>query len=451
MEELPKMTKGTLFELSEITPTPDSGKDILKAELRDLGLKEKAINFILNRGEDFFDFREILAKKLNIQVPQAIKALEKLKFYKNKQIPVEKIIFFEKQVTEQPSLSLKEIALLHDTDRSIVSAYLEYTETIPLTESQKSIIKEKYDEDVSISDIADQLRISQVPVGKYIEAKFITFIGEEGQKILGIITKNFEKYSIMELRKLISTKNVALQERLYCQLPNINEAEYGDLREYFIEFEESKDFFEIDWTLDIKAKECIRASSPEDIEELGVKLNRMQAVIREYLLQYYPDEPLMLSHTEVQLKNIQKFAATFGMDEQISHTTYRMIITVSFAKLIQDTKKTSKQPNVILNELLPLAFYYIKCSLPLEELSQLISNTTNISLTTLDLFHIIFQMSDPIVRGLCIEHYSFSNPVPFYYPRLEPYSQACQIPVNSKFAKSSGTLFNSSTVWFHLG
>ena len=28
-------------------------------------------------------------------------------------------------------------------------------------------------------------------------------------------------------------------------------------------------------------------------------------------------------------------------------------------------------------------------------------------------------MSDPVVRGLCIEHYSFSNPVPFYYPLLE--------------------------------
>ena len=27
-------------------------------------------------------------------------------------------------------------------------------------------------------------------------------------------------------------------------------------------------------------------------------------------------------------------------------------------------------------------------------------------------------MSDPVVRGLCIEHYSFSNPVPLHYPRL---------------------------------
>ena len=30
-------------------------------------------------------------------------------------------------------------------------------------------------------------------------------------------------------------------------------------------------------------------------------------------------------------------------------------------------------------------------------------------------------MSDPVVRGLCIEHYSFSNPVPFYYPILGLY------------------------------
>ena len=57
---------------------------------------------------------------------------------------------------------------------------------------------------------------------------------------------------------------------------------------------------------------------------------------------------------------------------------------------------------------------------------------TNIQLTTLDIFHLIFQMSDPVVRGLCIEHYSFSNPVPFYYPILRPYPQeqtSCQFEI----------------------
>ena len=38
--------------------------------------------------------------------------------------------------------------------------------------------------------------------------------------------------------------------------------------------------------------------------------------------------------------------------------------------------------------------------------------------TTHDLFHLIFQLSDPVLRGFCVEHYSFSNPIPLFYPQL---------------------------------
>ena len=177
-------------------------------------------------------------------------------------------------------------------------------------------------------------------------------------------------------------------------------------------------------------KTCIRASSLDDVGQLSIKLNRMERVIRSYLLQYYPDKELMLDCRQKQLKQIQNMRENFGGDMKISHTTYRMIISDSIHKLINIANKSGQSPKRILNELLPLAFYYIKCSLPLKELTQMIANTTDLQLTTLDIFHLIFQMSEPVVRGLCIEHYSFSNPVPFYYPILSPPEQtSCRFKI----------------------
>ena len=225
---------------------------------------------------------------------------------------------------------------------------------------------------------------------------------------------------MMKLREMIITTNVKLQEKICCELPKRNERDYRDVKRYFLKFEESQNFFEIDEILSIEAKTRIRASSLDDIGELSIKLNRIEGVIRNYLLQYDPDINLLIYFTQEQLKQIQKIEANFGGDTQIPHTTYRMIISDSFDSLIKNAESMEeKSLNRIFKELLPLAFYYIKCSLPLEELTRIIVSITNISLTTLDIFHLIFQMSDSVVRGLCLEHYSFSNPVPFYYPILE--------------------------------
>ena len=178
--------------------------------------------------------------------------------------------------------------------------------------------------------------------------------------------------------------------------------------------------FKTDETLSIGEKTCIRSSGLDDIQVLSLKLNKTEQVIRDYLLRYSPDEEILLIDEQEQLKQLREFA----MDTEISYTTYRMIISQSFDSLIENAKTCGKEGNSlkkIFNELLALAFYYIKCSLPLDDVTEIFFKIANISLSTLDLFHLIFQMSDPVVRGLCIEHYSFSNPVPFYYPILGLY------------------------------
>ena len=296
-----------------------------------------------------------------------------------------------------------------------------HSETIPLTEPEKVSIKKHLDAGSPVRKIEDDLKISQKKINGFVENKLILFDRKEGEAVLEIISKHIGEDSIVKLREMIAKKDLDLQEQFCFKLREKNEGEYVAVRDYFMKFEESQNFFKIDKTLSIEVKRCIRASSLDNIEELSVKLNLMKIVIREYLLQYSSDEQLMLDCAQDQFIRIQDFKAKFLTDMQVSHTTYRMIISDSSETLIRNAKNLDGSPNKIFGELLPLTFYYLKCSLPLEEITRILSKVTKISLTTLDLFHFIFQISDPIVRGLCIEHYSFSNPVPFYYPILSPY------------------------------
>ena len=406
------------------SPDPEiEDVESLQDRLFHLDLNEKSVEFISEHGDEFVDYPEALAERLSIKVSVAKEALDELKAYKIDQISKEEIQRFELLVKENPQKDPKEIALSRGIGGDVLSAYLASSETNLLTDSAKATITEKYNNGFSITEIAKQLNVvSQVKIKDYVECTFITFNGEEGNIILEIITRNFETYPITKLKEMILTKSVKLQEQICCQLLERNEEEYKQLENYFMKFEGSRKFLEIDATLSIEAKNDIRTSSLEDIGELSLKLNKMESVIRDYILRYSQDEELMLDCAQRQLKQIQEIKASFGTDREISHTTYRMIISDSNENLIQNAKHLNGSPKRILDELLPLAFYYIKCSLPLDEFTQIITSITNISLTTLDIFHLIFQMSDPVVRGLCIEHYSFSNPVPLYYPILESHT-----------------------------
>ena len=404
------------------TRPTDNEKKKLKAILSGLYLDKKKVKFIMEKGESFLDHPYELAKRLSIEVSVAEEALYKLKEYKISRISREEIGSFETLLEYNPENSLTQITLSHVIpNRYVVSAYLEHSETIPLTESEKVAIKEHLDAGSPIEKIEDDLRISRKKINDYVEKKFILFKGKEGEVVLAIISRHFGKDPIVKLREMIAKKDMGLQEKICFELLERNESEYLTVKDYFMKFEESQNFFEIDKTLSMEAKSCIRESSLENSKELSLKLNMMERVIREYFLHYTPDEQLMHACAQNQFARIQDIKAKFLTDMQISHTTYRMIISDSTDTLIQNAKNLSESPKRVFNELLPLAFYYLKCSLPLEEITQIIAKITKISLTTMDLFHLIFQTSDPIVRGLCIEHYSFSNPVPFYYPILSPY------------------------------
>ena len=404
----------------------------LEVELQNLGLKQKPLEFILEKGEKFIDSPEILAKKFSIPLTSAKQALNIIKRHRDIHISKE-VKRFGKHVKKNRNMNLNEIALLYDFDDIIVTEFLKGKEKSSLTDLAKQAIKEKYNSGYSITEIANQLRVSEINIGEYVENTFITFTGREGKRALETIQKYFEMYPIMKLRELIVTKDVELQEKICFDLLRIDKNDYEDIEEYFMKFDESENFFKIEEDLSIEAKTYIRASSIDNTRKLSVQINRMQKVIRDYLLRFDPDKSLLLHCAEEQLRKIQIFGESFWFKTLISHTTYRLIITNSFRDLIQYSKSlVGSLPKKILNELLPLAFYYIKCSLPLDELTQIISNITHIPLTTLDLFHLIFQMSDPVVRGLCIEHYSFSNPVPFYYPILRPYclgQTSCQFEI----------------------
>ena len=324
---------------------------------------------------------------------------------------------------------MKKLALLNDIDDNVFSAYLESLNKTKLTESEQLIIKEKFNAGYSFAEIAEEVKTSTMKIREYVEKNFIMFNGTEGQKVLAIICSIFEKQSILKLREYIVNKNVKLQECLCCELEKNKPEEYNEVKKYFGKFQESHNFFEIDDTLSREAKKCIRAGTLEDIDELSIKLNRVWVVIKDYLLQFYPDKLLMQEYAQEKIKQIQEIYERFGSDRQISHITYRIIISDSFESLIHNAKTSrEKSAKDIFVKLLPLAFHYIKCSLPLKEFSQMIANRTDKSLTTLDIFHLIFQMSDPVVRGLCIEHYSFSNPVPFYYPILNE-RKTCQFEI----------------------
>ena len=391
--------------------------NLLRKKLLQMHLQEQHATFIIENGHKFIDSHEILAKRLEIDVKLAEKSLVELKAHKEKQFSLE-LERFKQLVKENPDAKdLKELALLNDVDDCVVSEHLVSLKSKKLTEFQRiKAIKENFNAGFSIAEIAEELDTSLEYIKERVEENCITFNGTEGQRTLEIIYRNFERQPISKLREMIINKNVKLQEKLCCDLAENNPKEYGDVERYFSKFEESQNFFDKNVSiLSIEDKTCIRTSCLEDIEQLSIKLNKVKRVIRNFFLQYSPDEILMQHHAKIQFQQIQILHSTYGLDSLISHIIYRMIILNSSKEMMENAQES---PRRVFEELLPLAFYYLKCSLSLEEFTHIINKLTGMSHTTLDIFHLIFQMSDPVVKGLCIEHYSFSNPVPFYYPIL---------------------------------
>ena len=421
-EELQNRIVSSMKQPEEIvasTPiSPISAPETTSDRLTNLGYCKNEIEYILKEGEKFFNKPLILSKKLKISLDQATSALDILKSSLQESkgsITKAETCKIRTCLRENPEFrSASDIALFCDIDESLVSNYLD---SLSLTPTQRNVITEKYNSGCSVSDI---VKISDLPLGKvrkYIESTFVTFEGIEGKHVFSIIRKYFNETSPFRLRTLIISNDLNLQDQLGCVLRTRNKEEYSQLRGYFNKFRESKSFLDIIMNLTIEDIHVIRQNRHEDLEQLSIRLDKVKTVIIDYLHHYQPFLVVHEYNVGVQLSQIKQIIRSFGKT-QLTFETYRMIISDSLEKIIRASDWNSKSPKESFRELLSLVFYYLKCSLPLEYLSNMIALSCKGVFTSHDLFHLIFQLSDPVLKGFCIEHYSFSNPVPLIYPLL---------------------------------
>ena len=394
------------------------GSNVMRDQLYGANLEHDQIDYIIENKEKFIGRPRLLSIKFKITEDNATSVLEILKHFEQNQ--VEKVSqehqrAIEKCLEENPDFDgTADIVILCNIDESIVSLYFE---SKPFSEKQKSVIKTKYNAGYRVGDIADFLKVSVKKVQKYLDDNLLTFSGEEGSKILNIIHEHIGEIPPLKLRDLIISKDLKLQDQLCCILQRSNGDEYMEIKNYFKKFEESKSFFELDKELTFEDISYIEKHSNDSVQQLSHKLQKVESVIIDYLNQYDPSEINRQSLETSQKQQINQIKSHFCKEDLTFHS-YRMIIASTFEDMMRDAGAEDKTPNQIFKEFLPLAFYYLKCSLPFEDITQIFANTSKISLTTHEVFHIIFQLSDPVLRGFCLEHYSFSNPVPFYYPKL---------------------------------
>ena len=403
--------------ITELTPSVSANDKALLDELRNLDFSENDIKYIISQGKRFFEKPHILANKLKVSVEISKYALNLLKSSLSepeKSLTREEIVKIEACMKENTEYDANDIALTCDIDETLVTNYLV---SLPLTPIQKNKIAEMFPTSCQTKDIANILKLSVEKVGEYIEQTFITFTGIEGNSILRIIQNNFGDLSPSQLRELILKGDLKLQDKLGCILCDRNLEEYTRLLDYFNKFEESRAFLQIDMNLTLEDILTIRESERDGLEQLSVRLHRVQTVIRKYLEQYEPNLVIRKHNTNTQMNKMNRIVNIFG-NTQLTFYASRMIISNSLEELIQQSDWSSKQPQRAFKKLLPQIFYYLRCSLPLEDLSNIIALSYKCVFTTHDLFHLIFQLADPVLKGFCIESYSFSNPVPLIYPQL---------------------------------
>ncbi|KAI6649411.1 hypothetical protein LOD99_11776 [Oopsacas minuta] len=282
--------------------------NILQEQLDKLGLLQEHIEYIIENGEKLMNKPLILSKKLKITIKIAEKALGILKMYKQtstSKVSPEIISKIQDCLKENPEIENHEdISILCDIEEALIS---EYFRTQPLTEKQKFSIKEKYNAGYPISDIANILKISEEKVKKYVEESFLTFSDEEGKIVLEIIQNIIGEITPSNVRKKIIDRDLKLQDQLCCILPDRNDVQYNELKKYFKKFEESKYFFELDTKLTTEDISYINQYGAKDIEELSIKLQKVESVIRKYLEQYHPDQKLIQQCQIEQNKQIQTY------------------------------------------------------------------------------------------------------------------------------------------------
>ena len=314
---------GTIRALSDFEKN-----NFIQDELEKLGLSNSDIEYILSQGKRFFEKPQILAKKLKMSIEIAKSALNLLKSSlpeSENSLTIVEIQKIEECLKENPEYDADDIALMSDIEEALVTKYFL---SLPLTPAQKASVAKKFLSSCSTDEISDMLKLSIEKVDEYIEKTFITFTGIEGNRILQIIQSNFGDCSPLKLRELITKRDLKLQDQLGCILHDRKVEEYTKLQEYFNKFEESRTFLQIDMTLTLEDIMTIKQSDCIDLEQLSVKLHKVQTVIKDYLEQYHPNSIVRKHNKITQISEMEQIANVFGNTPLTFHI-YRMIISDS--------------------------------------------------------------------------------------------------------------------------
>ena len=353
--------------------------NILLSQLYSIGLEHDQIDYIVENKEKFIDRPGLLSRKLKISEGSAISVLDILKTEEQDQVDIiskEIQETIEKCIEENPDFtSIEDIAILCDINESVDNLYFE---SKPMNEQQIYVIKTKYNAGYHVAEIADLLKVSTKKVQKYVDSHLLTFSGKEGRKVQKIIHKHFGEMPPFKLRKNIISKDLKLQDQLCCILQRSCGDEYMEIKNYFKMFEESKSFFELDKELTFQDISYIDKHSNDSVEQLSIKLQKVESVIIDYLNQYDPTEINRKSIEISQKQKINQIQQHFG-NKKFTFESYRMIIANTFEDMMQDANAIGKTPSEIFKEFLPLPIAFASCIISSNVLAIIILYDSNVS------------------------------------------------------------------------
>ena len=99
-----------------------------------------------------------------------------------------------------------------------------------------------------------------------------------------------------------------------------------------------------------------------------------------------------------------------------------MLYSESYNVQLENLAYNCNSSSEVMNLLIPLALYNLNCNLKFSYLLERIDPSLIDFKSSNELFHFLFQNSELFLRAMYIHHYSFSNPIPFYYPIVKTYS-----------------------------
>ena len=396
-----------------------NSKAKLRTILQDLnfGLNDKDIEFLLNDGKKCIDDSNILVLRLGILKEYADVIVEILRNATETVIITnEDARRIDQSLQEYPSMNTPFVlSLALGIDEEVVAAHL--------TTKQEREMQ---------SDIRSSPRLH--------------FAGKKGEKALSLIRKYFPNLTEEIIRKSIVKNDLQMKDKLICVMKREKLRDHSQLVAYLEKFKDSKNFVKVDVNLTFDDIKLINASDC-NVDELSKKIHKVRTVIIEFLERYVPREVETSGYKRLQCVEIEGVMKEFGTRPKTFHV-YRMIIVNPIDQVIDASRKLGKEG--IFANFLPWMFYYIKCYLPLNTIRTVIQDKFHINLTTHQIFHVIFQLSDSLLRGFCIEHYSYSNSVPLYYPTFATLkNRECKFEVCKELWYSIGK--NRGLVSFGLG